>query len=190
MIRVLGMTGLALVAAVALAACGSSSGGSSGTSTGSAGGTNAGSSSNLYGGAYGGSSSSGSSTGAAKSSGAGTLVVKLGHGTPGTFLVDGSGRTLYLFKADRGAQSMCSGACAQAWPPLTTKGAPKAGSGVKASLLGTTKRADGTSEVTYDGHPLYLFSGDAGSGQVNGQGSTAFGAPWWVVSPAGSALTS
>ena len=84
--------------------------------------------------------------------------------------------------------STCSGACAQAWPPVTTTGTPKASGAVKASLLGTTKRADGSSEVTYAGHPLYTFAGDTQAGQTNGQGSNGFGAPWWVVTPAGKAL--
>jgi predicted lipoprotein with Yx(FWY)xxD motif len=106
----------------------------------------------------------------------------------GTFLVDGQGRTLYLWVADQGSTSTCSGPCAQAWPPLTTTGAPKASGGVKSSLLGTVKRADGTREVTYAGHPLYTFTGDTQAGQTTGQGSDGFGAPWWVVSTAGKAL--
>jgi predicted lipoprotein with Yx(FWY)xxD motif len=68
-------------------------------------------------------------------------------------------------------------------------GKPTAGSGVQASLLGTTKRSDGSTELTYDGHPLYLFEGDSQPGDTNGQGSDAFGAPWYVVSPSGSAIT-
>ena len=79
----------------------------------------------------------------------------------GTFLVDAKGRALYLWDADHGAKSACSGACAQAWPPLTTTTTPKASGAVKASLLGTTKRADGSREVTYAGHPLYYYAGDS-----------------------------
>jgi predicted lipoprotein with Yx(FWY)xxD motif len=116
-------------------------------------------------------------------------VVSAKSSSLGTFLVDGKGRTLYLFDADHGAMSTCNGACAEDWPPLTATGKPKAGAGVKSSLLATSKRADGTSEVTYAGHPLYYFAGDTGPGQMTGQGSGAFGAPWWVVSPAGEALT-
>ena len=85
---------------------------------------------------------------------------------------------------------MCSGACAQAWPPLTTTSTPKAGGKVKASLLGTTKRSDGSREVTYAGHPLYYFAGDSTPGQTTGQGNNGFGSPWWVVSPAGQAIQS
>ena len=103
----------------------------------------------------------------------------------GTFLVDGNGRALYLWEADDGAKSTCSRACAQAWPPLTATGTPKASGAVKASLLGTTTRADGSREVTYAGHPLYRFSGDKGAGDVNGQGSDAFGAEWYVLAPSG-----
>jgi len=104
-------------------------------------------------------------------------------------LVDGSGRTLYLFEKDQANQSACSGACVAAWPVDQTSGAPKAGSGVKASLLGTIKRADGTTQVTYSRHPLYYYSGDSGAGQENGQGLNAFGAVWYVVGPAGGMVT-
>jgi predicted lipoprotein with Yx(FWY)xxD motif len=119
----------------------------------------------------------------------GAAVVKTGSGAPGSFLVDGQGRALYLWAADHGNSSTCSGECAQDWPPLITHGAPKAGDGVKASLLATTKRSDGSLEVTYAGHPLYTFEGDSAAGQSTGQGSTAFGAPWWVVTPDGTAIT-
>jgi predicted lipoprotein with Yx(FWY)xxD motif len=110
------------------------------------------------------------------------------HGL-GTMLVDAKGRTIYLWKADTGHKSTCSGACASAWPPVTTHGKPKARSAVKSSLLGTTKRSDGSTQVTYAGHPLYLFKGDTKAGQHNGQGSDAFGADWLVVAPNGKAIT-
>jgi predicted lipoprotein with Yx(FWY)xxD motif len=103
----------------------------------------------------------------------------------GMVLVDGSGRTLYLFEKDQPDQSACSGACAAAWPVDNSSGTPKAGSGVKASLLGTIKRSDNTTQVTYNHHPLYYYSGDSGAGQQNGQGLNAFGAAWFVVAPAG-----
>ncbi len=165
---------IALIAVGLATACGSSSSNSSDTSTAS---TPASS-----GGAYG----KTASTPAPAASGA--VSIKTGSGKPGTFLVDSQGRALYLWQADKSTQSTCSGACAQAWPPLTTSGTPKVASGAKASLLGTTKRSDGTMQVTYDGHPLYLFSGDTGAGQTNGQGSKAFGADWYVVAPGGKAL--
>ena len=98
------------------------------------------------------------------------------------------GRTLYLWEADAKDKSACDGPCAAAWPPLTTTDKPAAVAGAKADLLGTASRADGTLGVTYAGHPLYYFAGDTSSGQTTGQGSGSFGAPWWVVSPAGSAL--
>jgi predicted lipoprotein with Yx(FWY)xxD motif len=104
-------------------------------------------------------------------------------------LVDGSGRTLYLFQKDQPNQSACSGGCAAAWPVDQSSGTPKAGSGVTASLLGTIKRGDGTTQVTYNRHPLYYYSGDTGAGQQNGQGLNAFGALWYVVAPAGGAVT-
>jgi predicted lipoprotein with Yx(FWY)xxD motif len=107
----------------------------------------------------------------------------------GTILVDGSGRTLYLFAKDQPDQSACAGACAAAWPVAQASAAPKAGSGVKASLLGTIKRGDNTTQVTYNHHPLYYYSGDSKAGQQNGQGLNAFGARWYVVAPAGGSVT-
>jgi predicted lipoprotein with Yx(FWY)xxD motif len=107
----------------------------------------------------------------------------------GMVLVDGSGRTLYLFEKDQPDQSACSGACAAAWPVDNSSGTPKAGSGVKASLLGTIKRSDNTTQVTYNHHPLYYYSGDSQAGQQNGQGLNAFGALWYVVAPSGGAVT-
>jgi predicted lipoprotein with Yx(FWY)xxD motif len=83
---------------------------------------------------------------------------------------------------------MCTGACVSAWPAFTTSGAPQAGAGVTAGLLGTTLRADHTTEVTYHGHPLYYYSGDQKPGDMNGQGSKAFGAGWYVVAPSGSKI--
>jgi predicted lipoprotein with Yx(FWY)xxD motif len=102
----------------------------------------------------------------------------------GKILVDGSGRTLYLFERDKG-RSACEGACAQAWPPLIAHGRVSAGGGASTSLVGTVRRPDGTSEVTYAGHPLYRYSGDQSAGDVNGQGSDAFGAEWYVLAANG-----
>jgi len=104
----------------------------------------------------------------------------------GQVLVDGTGRTVYLFVADSGKQSTCnSSACVQYWPPVLTTGAPQAGPGLNASLLGTTNRQDGTTEITYAGHPLYYFISDKKAGDVTGQGINGFGGPWYVVSPSG-----
>ena len=115
-------------------------------------------------------------------------AVKTGTSSLGRIIVDGQSHTLYLFQKDKGAKSACSGACAQNWPPLLTKGTPKAAASAKASLLGTTKRADGTTQVTYNKHPLYTFVGDAGKhGSTKGQGLTAFGAKWYVVAAKGTA---
>ena len=154
----------ALLAAVVVAGCG---GGSSGG-----------------GGAYGSRAATPAPTGDSGSA----AMVKTADGPLGTFLVDAKGRSLYLWAADKGSASTCSGGCAQAWPPLTTTGTPQAGAGAKSSLLGTTKRADGTLEVTYAGHPLYYFAGDTTPGQTTGQGSEGFGAYWWVVAPDGKAI--
>jgi predicted lipoprotein with Yx(FWY)xxD motif len=106
-----------------------------------------------------------------------------------TYLTGASGRAIYLWVADKGSTSNCSGSCAKAWPPVTTTGNPTAGSGVTASMLGMTKRSDGTEQVTYDGHPLYYFIADTAAGTTKGQGSDSFGAKWWLVTPSGSAIT-
>jgi predicted lipoprotein with Yx(FWY)xxD motif len=103
-------------------------------------------------------------------------------------LVDEEGKTLYLWEADKAGQSTCTGPCAAAWPPVTTSGAPQAGSGVNQSLLGTVKRDDGTEQVTYNGHPLYYFVGDTAAGMAKGQGSKAFGADWYVLNAKGSKI--
>ena len=98
-------------------------------------------------------------------------------------------RTLYLFAADTGTQSECTRACASAWPPLMATGKPTVGAGADASLVGSTTRSDGTRQVTYAGHPVYLFSGDQNPGDTNGEGIVAFGASWYAVSPAGDQIT-
>jgi predicted lipoprotein with Yx(FWY)xxD motif len=114
--------------------------------------------------------------------------VKTANTPLGQILVDGSGRTLYLFEGDTGTTSTCNGSCAAAWPPDVTSGAA-VGTGVSASMLGTTSRSDHTTQVTYNGHPLYFFSGDSAAGQTTGQGVNAFGALWYVVSPKGTPIT-
>ena len=170
------VTLIALAAAGAIAAgCGSSNSGSGGSSSG---GTSSGG-----GGIYGGGGSS------PTSGQSGAATVSTASSSLGSILVDGSGRTLYLFQKDQPNQSACSGACVSAWPVDQSSGTPKAGSGVQASLLGTIKRADGTTQVTYNKHPLYYYSGDSGAGQQNGQGLNAFGALWYVVAPSGGAVT-
>jgi predicted lipoprotein with Yx(FWY)xxD motif len=107
----------------------------------------------------------------------------------GTYLVGASGRPLYLWVADSHDKSVCAGACAQSWPPLTTASSPVAATGVTMSQLGTTTRSDGVKQVTYDGHPLYYFAGDTSKGSLTGQGSNEFGAKWWLVAPSGAAIT-
>ena len=117
-------------------------------------------------------------------------AIDVGSTKLGQVLVDSNGRTLYLFAADTSTQSTCnSAACVQYWPPLLTNDAPQAGTGVNAGLLGTTRRQDGTTEVTYAGHPLYYFLSDKKAGDVTGQGVNGFGGPWYVVSPSGMSIT-
>jgi predicted lipoprotein with Yx(FWY)xxD motif len=105
----------------------------------------------------------------------------------GKVLATSSGRTLYLFMADKHGRSACYGQCATYWPPLMKKGKVRAGSGVKAKLLGTTKRKNGKRQVTYRGHPLYLFKLDKGAGQITGQGQNFFGGKWFALAASGSA---
>jgi predicted lipoprotein with Yx(FWY)xxD motif len=112
-------------------------------------------------------------------------TVRVANSRLGKILVNSSGRTLYLFKKDSGKKSACFGQCASFWPPLRTSGKPKAGSGVKSSLLGTIKRSDGKAQVTYNGHPLYTFVMDKKAGDTNGEGVTAFGGKWFAISPSG-----
>jgi predicted lipoprotein with Yx(FWY)xxD motif len=109
-------------------------------------------------------------------------VVKLRATPLGKVLVDARGRTLYLYTPDRRNRSVCYTGCAGDWPPLLTAGKPKA-SGVKAKLLGTAKRKDGKLQVTFNGHPLYFFAGDAKAGDVNGEGYDGI---WYAVSAAGA----
>jgi predicted lipoprotein with Yx(FWY)xxD motif len=114
-----------------------------------------------------------------------TTTISVASTRLGKILVDGSGRTVYLFQADNGKDSTCHNACAQAWPPVVASGAPQATGGASTALLGTTRRKDGSTQVTYAGHPLYYFIADTKPGDINGQGSSAFGAKWYVLAPSG-----
>ena len=108
------------------------------------------------------------------------------HGEFGKILTGGQDKTLYLFEKDKSPKSTCSGACAQAWPPMIVKGRPTAGEGgVRKDLLGTSKRSDGKMQVTYGGWPLYHFVRDKAPGDTNGQDVEGFGAEWYLVSPSG-----
>ena len=119
----------------------------------------------------------------------GPATVGIGNESLGTILVDSQGRTLYLFQRDSGAKSACNGACAIDWPPLRVTGTPSVGGGVSASIVATSARSDGKQQVTYNGHPLYLFSGDQNPGDTNGQGVNAFGGLWYVLSSSGNQIT-
>ena len=120
---------------------------------------------------------------AATASGVGTAALK-----PGTALVDGAGRTVYLFEADKGTTSTCYGQCAQIWAPVPA-GGPTTG-GAQAALVGATPRTDGGSQATYNGHPLYYFANDKAAGDARGQGINRFGGGWYVVGPAGDKIDS
>jgi len=126
-------------------------------------------------------------SGSPSSGGGGETEVESEDSALGTILVDSTGNTLYVFLQDTGDTSTCSGDCAATWPALIAEGEVKAGGGgdVDASLLGTSARDDGTMQVTYNGHPLYFFSGDQAPGDTNGQG---IGDVWFVVSPAGEPI--
>ena len=151
------------LAAAALAGCGSSSG------TAASGG-------------YSGGSSNGATT---ATSGTAVATIAVASSSLGRILDNATGRTVYLFEKDTGNTSTCYGACATDWPPVTTASAPKAGQGAAMGELGTSKRRDGTLQVTYAGHPLYTYAGDTASGQANGEGLDAFGAEWYAVEPTG-----
>ena len=106
----------------------------------------------------------------------------------GKVLATKSGMTLYLFKADKSGRSVCYGQCATYWPPLLATAKPTAGTGVKANMLGTIKRKDGTKQVTYAGHPLYRFKLDTKAGQTKGEGQDFFGGKWYGVNAKGRAV--
>ena len=166
---------VAAAAAVVLTACGTSGYSSAGSS----------------GGAYGSAASSpAAGAPAASAPAAGAAALTLRHTSLGTILTDGQGFTLYAFEADMGTKSACSGACAAAWPPVTTSAAHvTVAGGAAKSLVGETTRADGQRQLTYAGHPLYTFTGDGTPGSTNGQGSQAFGAPWDVLTATGTEVT-
>ena len=115
-------------------------------------------------------------------------TVSLRKTSLGLILVNARGHTIYLFAKDRNARSSCSGSCARVWPPLLSRGKPTAGPGVKRSLLGTTRRSNGSLQVTYNKHPLYTYALDKRAGQTKGQGKSLFGAKWWAVSAKGRAV--
>lgn len=164
----LAASGAAVAVAALAAGCGGSSAyGGSGTNAQGSG----------YGVAY------GSDT---DNTGAGRATIAAAPSSLGRILVNGQGRTLYLFERDTRRKSTCYGACASVWPSVTTSGAPKAGRGADRRKLGTTRRRNGTLQVTYNGHPLYTYTGDAKRGQTNGEGIDGFGGEWYVVSPAGA----
>ena len=114
-------------------------------------------------------------------------MVTAKHGKLGTILAAGPKKlTVYLFEADHGGSSACSGTCARFWPPVTTGGEPQTSGSAVSADLGTIMRSDGTKQVTYKGHPLYFFAKDKDDGDAYGQGSKAFGAEWYVLSAKGS----
>ena len=123
-----------------------------------------------------------------KEGGRGTLTVRSSE--YGRILFDGRGFVLYGFTADKKRRSVCAGACAAAWPPYIVTGTPQAGRGVKKSLLGTIRRADGKRQVTYAGRPLYYYVGDRRPGQILCQDVFEFGGDWLVVRPSGALVRS
>ena len=107
----------------------------------------------------------------------------------GSVLVDSKGFTVYLFGKDQGTTSSCYGECESAWPPVIVSGTPTSGEGANSSEVGTTMRKDGTTQVTYAGHPLYTFVEDKSAGEANGIGITAFGGEWNALDESGEAPT-
>jgi predicted lipoprotein with Yx(FWY)xxD motif len=163
----LGLLALLVTAALAVAGCG----GGSDSSTGNA---------------YGGKSGGGSKPASSKEvSGGDGIVSATAVGDLGTILVDSQGLTLYDFHKDKGGESACYDACAAAWPPLLTDGDPQAQGKADRSMLGTTKRKDGSTQVTYNGWPLYTYAGDQAPGEANGNDIDQFGAEWYALQPNG-----
>jgi predicted lipoprotein with Yx(FWY)xxD motif len=128
------------------------------------------------------SASSPASSSASGSAAAGAAEIKVASTSKGSVLTDDQGRVLYMFTPDKQGDSVCYDECATAWPPTLTTGDPKAGDGADASLLGTTTRKDGSTQVTYNKYPLYTFAFDAKPGDVNGQAVKSI---WWVLNAAG-----
>jgi predicted lipoprotein with Yx(FWY)xxD motif len=135
------------------------------------------------------SDNSASSTTSTETQSSSSATVDVAKTDLGNVLVDSQGRTLYLFLADTGTTSECNGECANEWPPAEVSGSPTAGNGADASMLGTTTRSDGKTQVTYNGHPVYRFEGDKKAGDTNGEGLVAFGAGWFAMSPAGNQVS-
>lgn len=157
--------GAALAAGLVLSACSSSGGSGSGTTPAAGGGgTNA------------------------ASGGTSSITVTTRSGPLGTYLTDGSGKTLYMFASDTSSKSTCTGSCLSFWPPL--EGKATAGSGVTASKLSTITGTNGAAQVTYAGHPLYFYAADSNPGDVKGQGSNQSGALWWILAPSGAPIES
>ena len=125
-----------------------------------------------------GAASSSAHPGASSGAASGAAVVATTTGPLGTYLVDGQGRTLYMFESDANGTSSCTGGCATTWSPLTGTGKPTASAGAQPDRLTTITRADGTRQVVYSTSPLYTYHQDTAPGQTNGQGS---GGKWWVV---------
>jgi predicted lipoprotein with Yx(FWY)xxD motif len=117
-----------------------------------------------------------------------TRLLNVGSSSLGAMIIDDSGRTVYLFEADSGVQSTCSGECALTWSPVIVSGAPQAVASAMQSLVGTTARGDGSTQATYAGHPLYYYTGDAKAGDTNGEGLNSFGAGWDMLTPAGAKI--
>jgi predicted lipoprotein with Yx(FWY)xxD motif len=140
------------------------------------------------------SSNTSSSSNSTKSSNASTIstgatVATSGSSGYGTILSSKAGQTYYVFSADTKNKSNCTGSCAKTWPPVIGS-APTISGGASSTLVGSLARANGQKQVTYDGHPLYTFSGDSGHHQTAGEGINAFGGYWYVISPAGKPITS
>ena len=121
--------------------------------------------------------------------GGNTVTIETHNGPMGTFLTDGSGKTLYMFASDTATKSSCSGVCLTYWPPLTSSGTPNVTGGVTASKISTITGSNGSKQVAYAGHPLYYFKLDSAAGDTKGQGSDNFGAKWWLVAPSGDIIT-
>lgn len=127
-------------------------------------------------------------TSTAHSANRSSATMSLRKTTLGMVLVTTSGHTIYLFEKDRNDKSACTASCAQFWPPLLIRGKPTAGPGVHAALLGTTRRPNGSVQVTYNRHPLYTYTLDTRAGQTKGEGLSVFGAKWYALSARGTAI--
>jgi len=137
-------------------------------------------------------SSIGTSPAAASPTTSAQVAISVANSRYGKIIVDGSGRTLYLFDIERDHMPICNSACAVAWPPFLASGAPSGGAlapELDQSLVATAVRNDGSLQLTYNRHPLYYYAGDHSAGEIKCQAAIEFGGAWYVIDAQGNKIS-